>query len=191
MKKILLALAVSLSLAACAAPAPKPAPLKLDFAAESPLRLQVQSLNIVNRSVAIPGRIQVAMPPSVTDAVYQWSRDRLATTGKPGQAVLIIKEASVVAQPLPLASGFENWFKRQQSMKYTAKVELDLDARSADGMSNAYATARAMRTTTLPEDPTEAEKAQAYNDMIDGLMRDLNRDFESAIRQHMGSFLVP
>jgi hypothetical protein len=193
MKKHSLALILVVALAACSTPAAKPEPLALDYNASEPISLSVGTINIVNRTVALPMHapyVTNEFRPVIADVVTKWGNDRLRAVGSSGQATLIIKDASVTSQPLSLARGFDSWFTRQQSHKYTAKIEVDLDARAADGSMSAFATAHAVRSATLPEDPTEDEKTKAYNDMLEQLMHDLNLSMEASIRQHMSAFIA-
>lgn len=193
MKKLILALALTVTLAACATPAAKPAPMKLDYSSLGALTLNVQNFSVINRTLSLPSRapyVTSQFHPSVTEAIYRWANDRIRTNGRVGNATLIIKEASVTEQAMQMDTGIESWFTRQQSHKYLAKVEIDVEARTPDGMNNAFATAHASRYTTLPEDPTEAEKAKAYEDMLTQLMSDLNLSLENAMRAHMGAFIA-
>ncbi|MDD3288051.1 MAG: hypothetical protein PHX43_03480 [Alphaproteobacteria bacterium] len=193
MKKLILTVALCASLASCSTPAPKPPPMTLDYSSMGSIYLDVQNFNVVDRSSSTPVHkpyIGHMFKPSVSDAVHTWADDRLKTTGKPGRAVLVIKEASVTEQPLQLATGMDSWFRRQQSRKYTAKVEVDIEARSGDGYTSAFATAHAARSVTLPEDPTEVEKAKAYNDLLNGLMGDLDKNLDQSIRQHLAKFIT-
>jgi hypothetical protein len=190
MKKLAL-LFVALVATSCSSPSPRIDPIVLDYRNESPLVLKVDRLDIVNRAATYPSR-QVSLPfkPTVTDAVNQWARDRIQADGSAGaHATLIIKDASASAQNLPIEGGIENWFTRQQSHKYLAKVEVDIEVRSADGRENSFATAHATRTATLPEDPTDYERNKAYTDILTAMMHDFDQGMEISMRQHLGSFL--
>ncbi len=127
--------------------------------------------------------------PRLAEAANRWALDRLQATGTEGHATFIIKEASVVEQPLRMAEGIDSWFTRQQGSKYVGRLEVQLDAQSPVNSTIGTATAHATFATTLPEKPTEAEKYQAYREVLEGIMRDLNRKLEQAIQQHMAPFL--
>ena len=43
---------------------------------------------------------------------------------------------------------------------------------------------------TLPEDPTNLEKQNAYFTMLNGLMKDLGENLETGIQSHMANFIT-
>lgn len=192
MKKIITAAVVVLALTACSTPGQKPAPMKLDYSSMGQLNFNVQYIGVVNRADTLPNRrpyVTNMFQPTVVDAVTRWSNDRFKAAGRSGRANVIIKEASVTEQPMAMESGVNSWFTRQQAHKYTAKIDISIDAAAADG-SKAFATAQAVRSYTLPEDPTELEKSQAYNAMLESLMDNLNQNAEQSIMNHMDAFIT-
>lgn len=195
MKKSLLALVLCVALTACASePAPPPAPL--DYASLGKIYLDTQDLRVVNRffdSTAKTSSAQQAYTPKLSEAIKRWASDRLQPVGTVGHATILIKDASVSEQILPTSSSFENWFTRQQSSKLIGRIEVEIDAQSPMGdvgSKSGFAKAHASHSVTLPQDPTEKERASAYKTLLDALMANLNKNLEQAIREHMARFVV-
>ncbi len=192
MKKTALALFCGVLLAACSSEPVRTPPLQLDYSQLGKIYLNTREVRVIDRSAGRPARppyVGHMFQPRLADAASRWAQDRLQATGSMGQATFIIKEASVQEQPLRTVGGIDSWFTRQQASKYVGRIEVQLDAQSPVNNTVGSATAHATYATTLPEKPTEAEKNAAYREILEGIMRDLNRKLEQAIQQHLRAFL--
>ncbi len=155
------------------------------------IAMDVKIISLADRSGAQPLTSPYKtnkFSPTIAEAVKQWAVDRLQANGKVGQAIIIVKNASLTVQSLPVKDGVEGWFTRDQSLKYTGRAEVTVEANGSGGF--AVADASATRSVTLPEDPTEQEKQDAYATLLNGLMKDLGENLEQGIREHMGRFLT-
>ncbi len=191
MKK-LLALALVSFLGACSSTG-EPDPMKLDYSSLGKVYLDTQDVRIVDASKAAPEwapYVGHLFKPTLTDAVGQLAADRLQAVGRLGRATLTIKDATVTEQPLEMSSDtFDALFTRQQASKYIGRAEVTLEAQASNG-AMAMASAYASYSATLPEDPDAYEKYDAYSRMLTGLMKELNRNLEAAIQEHMTSFVL-
>ena len=159
MKKLLLALVCGLALTACASEPPAPPPLQPDYSALGKIYLNTKDLKVINRADRVPQKppyIGHLFEPRLTETVNQWVHDRLQAVGNTGHATLIIKEASVIEQPLPELTGVETWFTREQAGKYVGRIDVDIDAQSPVNNTTGIASAHATHAVTLAEHPTEA-----------------------------------
>ena len=190
MKKALL-LPLLVMLSACAFE-PMPDPIQLNYADMERIYLNTKELRIVDRSQDTPKwdpYVGHEFAPTLTDAIYRLAGDRLQAVGKKGRAKLIIKDANVIEQTIESSSDFDSLFTREQALKYIGRVEVSLEAQSPRGALS-VATAHAVHSVTLPEDPSGAEKYRAYTKLLNNLIAGLNRHLETAIKQHMRRFLV-
>lgn len=186
MKKRIAALAFVALLTACA-DAPTPPPRK-DYVLPPKINLDVQTLSLTDRSGIQPSSSPYNsndFQPTISQAVRQWAKDRLQAVGPAGQAMVIIKDASLVQQAIPYEHDI---FTRQQASKYVAHAAVDVEAKGRDGY--AIASAEATRFVTLPENPTDAERQKAYFDVLNGVMRDLGMNLEASIQDHLRDFVV-
>lgn len=190
MKKPLILVFLML-LSACAME-PMPEPIQLNYAHLDRIYLNTKDLRIINNSQSTPTwdpYVGHKYVPTLTDALYRLAGDRLQAVGNKGRAKLIIKDANVTEQPIVTSSSFEDLFKRQQASKFIGRVEVELQAQTPRGTLS-VATAHAVRSVTLPEDPSGAEKYRAYTRLLNHLIFDLNAHLEKAIFQHMKRFLA-
>ena len=190
MKKLLTIFGLVAVLTACAAEqAPPPAPV--NKALPPKIGLDVQVINLADRSGLQP----VSSPynsnhfsPTIADAIKQWAGDRLQAGGQAGQAIIVVKDASLIEQPLPIKEGMDGWFTRQQGSKYIARAEVSIEANGREGF--AMADAVATRSVTLPENPSAIEKQDSYFTLLNDLMKDLGQNLETGIQMHMGAFII-
>lgn len=187
-----LALVGLLLLAACSSE-PRLDPLHLDYSRLGKIYIDAQDLRIIDRSKSVPQwkpYVGHLFQPKLTDAINRMAADRLQAAGQMGHATLIIKDATVTEQPLSTDSDFGSYFKRQQSSKYIGRMELSLEAQSPSDGSIAMANAHATYAITLPEDPTEYERNEAYRKLLNELMAEINKNLEQSIRAHMSRFIL-
>lgn len=192
MKKSILSLALVAMLAACSSEPVLP-PLQLDYSNLGKIYLDSQDLRIINRAGSTPQwapYVGHQFKPTLTDAIYKLAADRLQAAGNLGHATLIIKDANITEQSMATSSDFESLFKRQQASKYIGRIEVSLEAQSPTDAAVGIANANAVHAVTLPEDPTDVEKAEAYRKLLAALMTTLNNNMEQAIRNHMARFVM-
>jgi hypothetical protein len=190
MNKLLALVGLSFALVSCAEGQTVPT-ATFNRPMQPKLALDVQTISLTDRTNLQPANSPYnsnTFSPTISEAVKQWASDSLQAVGQNGNAIVVIKDATLTAQPLTTQSGMESWFTRQQSVKYVGRVEVSLEANGANGF--AMADGNATRSVTLPEDPTPAERQDAYTNLLNGLMKDLSRNLDSAIRSHMGGFIV-
>lgn len=187
MKKITAAFALLTLLAACSSePTSR---VKVDMNVGTKINLDVQAVTFADRSGIQPANSPYntqRFQPTIAEAIKQWASDKLQATGTAGDAIIIVKDASLVAEALPHGN---DWFTRQQTSKYSAHAEVDIEVKGRAG-AYAIASAQASRFETLPENPTEAERQNAYANLLNGLMRDLGQAIQSSINQHLRQFVV-
>lgn len=187
MKKITSALALIALLSACSAePTTR---VKPDLGVANRINLDVQSVTLTDRSGLQPSDSPYNsnhFQPTIAEGIRQWSADHLQASGTSGEALIIIKDATLTAAAIPHPG---DWMTREQTSKYSAHAEVELQIKGR-GDSYALASAQASRYETLPENPSEIEKQNAYTTLLNGLIRDLGQSLEASMRDHLQSFII-
>lgn len=192
MRKNILALAFALALTACASEPPAPPPAPLHFGEGAKIYLNTRDFRIVDRTNLDPRyrpSIDTFFKPTLSEALNEFAQGRFAASGQSGHATFSVRRASLTEESLPLKDDFESWFTRQQSKRYIAEVEVEVQAQAADGaLSLAKASAR--QVATLPEDPSPTERRDTYRAMLKALMQDIDTQLSRAVHDHMGNALT-
>jgi len=187
MKKTALTFACLALLSACSSePPPRIVP---DLGPASKINLDVQTVSLADRSGVQPANspyMSNHFQPTIAEAIRQWAADHLQAVGASGDALVIIKDATLTSQPVPHE---DDWFTREQTSKYTARAEVEIEIKGS-GDRYALASAMATRYETLPENPTDVERQNVYATVLNGLMRDLGQSLETSIRDHMKNFII-
>lgn len=172
---------------ACAVPVPPPTFPELTFSHLPPIRLNVAEIEIVENYVP-PLRaphVEHNFPVTPLAAMRRWAVDRIQAGGETRRGQVIIEDARVVAVPLPVRKGLQGLFYKEQEVRYDATLEARIEVRAERGYRDSYATARILRSRTVPEEMTLIEREQLFFDLTEELMRELNTELEANIRRHM------
>ncbi len=193
MKKILAAslILLSLALGGCSS---DNSPRITALAEQPRIVLDVRSISLADRTLPTSDSLYTLnrFSPTIAESVRKWAANHLQAVGQTGQAIIVLKDASLTAQPLPKKSGMDSWFTRQQSVRYTGRAELSIEVKGIEGGKDSFGTveASAIRSVTLPEDPHDMEKQDAYEALLTGLMTDLQEHLNEGIRAHLSRFVI-
>lgn len=145
------------------------------------------------RDYAPPGRapnVEHQFPVTPMQMAEQWARDRLVAGGGPGELRYVIKRASVVETELPRTTGIRGAFTKDQSQRYEAVVEVEIEIRNERGYRDGIVSARAERRQSVAEDISLADRERTWFTMTEALGRDLNTELERNIQTGLPRFLV-
>ena len=183
---------VAIWMTSCAVSVPPPTFPKLTFSHLPPIRLDVAEIDIVENYVPLlrSPNVEHEFPVTPIAAMRQWAVDRIQAAGESRRGRVIIEEASVVAVPLKIRKGVQGLFYKDQEIRYDAVLEARVEVRAERGYRDSYATARIMRSRTVPEEMTLIDREQIYFELTEELMQALNAELESNIRQHMQQDLI-
>lgn len=190
MKKLLLAtLALSFALVTACSSTPSPL-VKPDFALTPRLKLDVATVSVVDRS-GVPTADSTPeakeFKAMVMASIRKWAGANIVPVGTFGEAIVVIRDASLKAQALPHD---DDWFTREQATKYIGHIELEVNVSGVDNLRE-QASAQAVRYETLPDAPTVDERLGVYYRIIEGLNQDLDANLGAAMREHLASFVLP
>ena len=181
----------ALLLAGCQTPAVR-RDRALVLAGRPPIRLNVAAMEILDPPPPADPAIHVQdqMPQRPAQVLRGWLAQRLLPVGASGTARLAIEEASVLEEALALTPGLRGRFTLDQSERYTLTYRVRLDVAHASTGVSGTATAEAIRSTTMREDVTLAQRESAWFDLIEAAIADLDQVLEQNIRTYLPAFLV-
>lgn len=182
-----LSLSLFFFLAACAS-SPPPA-VKQEADTTPKINLDVLTVVVLDRSNPLVANTPYTtnnFQPTIANAMRQWATEKLVATGSTGEAIVVIRDASLKAEPIPHS---DSWFTREQASKYVGRAEMEIDI-SRRG-EHGQVTAEASRFETLPEDPSSIERQNAYTRLLNAVMHDLGANMRSGIHDHLAAFAAP
>lgn len=191
MPKFLLTLLAALMLGACAN---TPAPVKLQpigFINGAPMKVDAPRIDIIESYVS-PMRapnVEHELMQSPAALVKAWMRDRLRAVGRGGEFRVVIKDASVIAEDLPLKRGLEGALTRQQAVNLNGRIVVSLEYSRKNG-ADAMVTVTVAKSRTLPEGLSPIERDQANYNFIRDLGVDLDRELQQNIDASMREALL-
>ncbi|PPR59621.1 MAG: hypothetical protein CFH10_01841 [Alphaproteobacteria bacterium MarineAlpha4_Bin2] len=157
----------------------------------TPISLDVANIRIVrlfNPPLKEP-HIEHEMPVPPIKAIERWITERILAVGASGQAVITIRDASVIETGLKRAGGIRGTFTTDQSERYDARIEVEIRAADGRGIRTAKARTTSSRSRSISEDATLNERRTLWYELTERVMSDFNRTFEMQIRKHLAPFL--
>lgn len=189
--RVLAAMVLGAGLLAACAQTPPPEPLpELTFAHLDSIKLNVASVEIVENYVP-PLRgpnIEHLFPQPPSQVARRWAEDRLRALGTEGRAQFVIDTASVVETRLKVEKGLRGAVTIDQTTRYDATLTVTLEIRNDRGFRQAFATASAERSQTVPEDLTVNERRAIQHQLVEDVMTDLNATLEAKIAEFLSAY---
>jgi hypothetical protein len=190
---LVVAVLATLAVAACQNTTPPMQKLpEISFANLRPFNLDVGQLEIVSEYVS-PGRspnIEHLMPVSPEGAAQRWAQDRLRPMGKSGFARVVIRDAKVIEVPLAIDKGVSGAFKKEQEMRYDAKLDVAVQILDARHMVIGETVASAARSRTVAEGITLNERDRVLYDISESLAKDIDEQMSQLIRNYLGRWVM-
>ena len=178
--------------AACSTTVSRPAIETQDFAGQPPLALSVARVEVVEtyQSPLKEPNVEHSFPTTPAAAFKRWLGERVKAEGQNDTLRVTIEDASAVRVPLPRTEGLEGMFTTDQVERIDATVSVLLEVVNNGGVAEAFITAKAQRSRTLPEGLTLNERDKIYQEITESLVNDLNATIEQNIRQFLSKYLV-
>ena len=142
-----------------------------------PISLNVAKIDIVllfEPPLKAP-HVEHEMPVPPHKAIERWVVDRIRTVGISGQAVLTVRDASVVEKRLKPLGGIRGTFTKEQAERYDARVEVEISAIDGRGLRSAKAMTTSSRSRTVPEDATLRQRQVLWYELTERVMQDFDR----------------
>lgn len=190
--RLALAAILVLALGACSADPPeRPIYPDLTYRHLPPIKLAVARVEVED-AYTPPLRapnVEHEFPVSPAAAARRWSDDRIRAVGKEGSVKVTLREASVIEVALKKTEGLTGAVTTDQSERYDGTIVMEIEVLSENGDREAFVTATARRSRTVPEDITLNEREKVFFEMTEAMMNDLNAELERQIQQHLGRYL--
>lgn len=185
-----MALFAATLLAACSTPPDRPATPPLTHDRHPPVNLDVGSLTV--EQVYMPPmqapHVEHLAPLGPAEAVRNWAKQRITTSGESGRATLTIADASIKEVPLDTEGGLTGFFTTEPAAKYRGRVAVRLETEMPGQTGEIFV--RAERVVGMQEDATLNERRQIWYDLVRDLMADLDEQFEETARRRLEPFLL-
>ena len=160
----------------------------LNFTHYQPIALDVSNMIIVDeyKSPMHEPNVEHLIPISPSDAMRIWLKDRIRTVGTDKTLQVIIKDASVIATPLPAADGSET-----RNRRYDARLEVEMRIYSNSGsaLSEASLLVVATQSNTIGEEASVVERKAIYRQMMFDLMDSANAELEKQIFKYFTRYI--
>jgi hypothetical protein len=178
-------LGVSLTLGACETPPSQNVYPPLRYSHLPPLKFAVAAVEIEVAYVpsTAPPNVEVLFPVRPSEAAVNWAEDRLVATGSQRRLRYVVKEASVTETPLEVQGGITGAVTTEQSERYDARLVIEAQILDDTGRVEGTASARAVRSITVPEDASLNERERTWYELTEKLMNDMNTQLEETLRQ--------
>jgi hypothetical protein len=154
------ALALPLLAASCAGEPPPESFTAPTYSYLTPIRLNVASVEIQDRSIPEQGSVDTLAPVRATESLKQMAKDRLVASGSAGRAVFVIERASIV--------------RADGGLSGTMAVHLDVYA-GGDARAG-FAEAKVTRSRTSTD--TSENTGRVLYEFNRQMMADMNVEFE-------------
>ena len=155
------------------------------------LSLNVARLEIVssyNQPMSAPN-VDHLFHTQPASALSSWAKDRLRANGTNSFARFTIIEASVTETKLDKKKGIIGVFTKDQSERYDAVLEAKLEIFDDSGHSKGFAKARATRSVTVREDSSINQREQAWFNLTEKLVKEINVELEENIFKYLSRWL--
>lgn len=182
------ALAGLLATAACGGreqplPVSVPAAGPPSYAYLTPLRLAVGRIEVIPATDAAATRTMPPAPLSPSMVVTAMAQDRLSAAGGPGSARFRTQIATLTRESAGSGGVFTTATER-----LTCVMRCRIEIVSEEGSPAGFAEAEVRRTATRPAG-SQAERAQAAEEIVRLAGSDLNVEFEYQLRRNLRSML--
>lgn len=175
-------------LASCGPPPEVPTYPDLHFTGQPPLLLDAGPIDIM--SLYQPAETDRTFPVPPLQAVQDWARDRLRTSGHGGPARFTIRDASAVVKDLPMKGGVSGTFTDQVSQEYTVAVDVTLEILDTRNVIVRTVHITASRSQSVLQSATPNDRDKARYELVKALMADFDRQIEQQIRDNFGLYLL-
>ena len=157
-----------------------------------PISLNAARVVVVQqyKTVTAKPHVEAEFPIQPAAVAAQWARDRLRAAGVGNTVRATVVKGGVVEVPLKRTTGVKGVLTNDQSERYDATLELRIQMLAPDGRELASVGSQAIRSRTVPENISLAEREKIWFALTEAMMNDLNSSLERQILEHFGPWMV-
>ena len=187
-----LLLLAGLGLAPMAVPASAQQAPGFGFTQGEPIILDVAEIEVSNDYVPPmkEPNVEHLVPVTPAESVRLWVQDRLKAGGSSGRARVVIRRASVVEVPLQRTGGIKGWFTKDQSERYEGRLEVEVHVEQPGRGFSGYTTASVVRTTSVAEDVSVAERERTWTTLVREMAQDLDQQLTAGIKANLSPVMI-
>lgn len=169
------------------------APAMIDLGYRSPYRINVASIEVIDRyepPFTSPNvEHHFAEPPA--RLAQRWANTRLIPTGQGTERTgrFTIDIASVIDVDLPKEGGLTGLFTKQQDRRYDARLAVSLEIITFGGVSESKITASATATQTMPEKASLEDRDAVFLQLSRNLIVSLEQEFDKLMPMYLSAYL--
>lgn len=189
--KMLAAAAAIFLLSACADAPPEATVMPdLTFEQVQKVSLAVAKIEVYDDYEAPAGKphAEHMLKAQLDDTAKKLIEKQLVADGMEGVLRVIIEDASVIEEKLPVAKGVIGAFNFEPEFRYTSRVVLRFEKVSEQAPDIIIASARvtANRASTTIEDISLAERDRMFLSMTENIMKDLSEGMQTIVATTFG-----
>ncbi|MCE9508195.1 MAG: hypothetical protein K8R48_07805 [Alphaproteobacteria bacterium] len=190
MRSVFLCLPVVFLLSGCAGSPSATSQPEMTFADLQPFELKVAKIEVRDdyKPPMKAPNVEHSFPVPPYISAENLLKKQLVAAGGGNVLRVIIKEASVVREELPVTGGFWGAFKHEPAERLKAQliVGFELAGQQAPDIVTGTAEVTAKRSKTLMEDASAADRDSAYFALTEELMHDLNKGLVEVVAKSFG-----
>ena len=165
----------------------------LSFDQYKPILLNVARIDVIDkfRVADAPSslkHVELLMKQPPEQALQELVKKQLVAAGPSRVMRVIIEDASVTGEKLPVTEGFAGLFQNEPSERYHATIALRFEIAENDAPDIVIGNARvtADRTQTVMKDASPAQRDMAFFHLDEQLMADVSHGLQTVVRSSFG-----
>ena len=135
--------------------------------------------------------VSSSFPLSPAESVRAWANTRLRAAGGQYLVEVLVRDASVIEEKLPLRAGIAGKITDEYSEKYHARLEVEVRIYDAGKVGSAASASTVVTMSrAIKEEATPAKRQAFLAAMNRELMQKFDRQMRQRIEQYLGQYLV-
>jgi hypothetical protein len=169
-----------------------PAPSDLRFTETAVYRVDATSLELLNRDATPKAYPQVGhlLLTGFDMALKSWANNRFQLTGNSANHLRItMREGRITETILPITKGVAGWFKKEESLKYEAALDVEIAIVDPNGVVLTKTDTSVTASQTLIEGADVPEREATWMQLVNTCFNNLDRELKSQLPQNLAQYI--